>query len=111
MPFDWKEYLTLAQFLSGRADEASKRSAISRAYYSVFNPAFARAELTSGAFPGGETSHMWCWNKYGSTPHPSCRKLAADGQRMERRRDRADYRQEIPRSDHEVRLVIEEAIQ
>jgi len=41
MPFDWTEYLVLANFLStqqGTASpaEASKRSAVSRAYFAVF---------------------------------------------------------------------------
>ncbi len=42
MPFDWKNYLTLAKFLANEdmtdicSNEASMRSAVSRAYYSVF---------------------------------------------------------------------------
>lgn len=41
MPFDWKEYLLLAQFLerSGNqnfSQEAALRSAVSRAYYAAF---------------------------------------------------------------------------
>jgi hypothetical protein len=41
MPFDWAEYLVLANFLStqqgaGSPAEASKRSAVSRAYFAVF---------------------------------------------------------------------------
>ena len=47
MPFDWNEYLVLARQLATAGDEASKRSAISRAYYFVFKMAFARAEATA----------------------------------------------------------------
>ena len=41
MPFDWKEYLALAGFVSnqhgsGFSDEATKRCAISRAYYAAY---------------------------------------------------------------------------
>lgn len=40
MPFNWKEYLSLALFLQGRANnysqEASFRCAASRAYYAAF---------------------------------------------------------------------------
>ena len=31
---------------------------------SSFNIAFARAEATAGAYPGGESFHNWCWQKY-----------------------------------------------
>jgi len=51
MPFDWNEYLALARRLAAAGDEASKRSAISRAYYFVFNSAFSRAEATAGGYP------------------------------------------------------------
>ena len=40
MPFDWKEYFSLAQYLnsgsSSFSSEAGARSAISRAYYAAF---------------------------------------------------------------------------
>ena len=41
MSFDWKEYLNLAYFLSGRREktyspEGGYRSAVSRAYYAAF---------------------------------------------------------------------------
>jgi hypothetical protein len=51
MPLDWNEYFVLARQLATARDEASKRSAISRAYYFVFNIAFFRAEATAGGYP------------------------------------------------------------
>ena len=36
MKFDWKEYFNLAKELAGTTEEAKLRSAVSRAYYSVF---------------------------------------------------------------------------
>ena len=39
MPFDWTEYARLAEELGTRPDEASLRTAISRAYYSVYHQA------------------------------------------------------------------------
>ncbi len=41
MPFDWKEFLNLAEHLHknipyGCSEEAAKRSSVSRAYYAVF---------------------------------------------------------------------------
>ncbi len=107
MPFDWNEYLVLARKLAAANDEASKRSAISRAYYFVFNLAFERAESTTGGFPGGETTHKWCWDRYESTPDANCRRLGIEGARMKRLRVKADYKaSDIPRLDDEVRRTL-----
>lgn len=52
MSFDWREYLNLASILSGNADEASQRTAISRAYYAVFHAATLHAKANGyGARP------------------------------------------------------------
>lgn len=112
MPFDWNNYLTLAEELATRADEAAKRSAISRAYYCVFNLAFARAQSNAGSPPGEYGHHQWCWDRYKSTPEPSCRQLGIDGERMKWRRVRADYNPaDIRRLDDEVRRMLDEARQ
>jgi hypothetical protein len=39
MPFDWSAYRTVAETLKDDADEASQRSAISRAYYCAYHQA------------------------------------------------------------------------
>ncbi len=112
MPFDWNNYLTLAEELATRADEASKRTAISRAYYCVFNLAFTRAVNTAGRYPGGESYHKWCWSKYEGTPDESCRQLGIDGSRMAQRRVRADYKDaDIHRLDDKVGRMLEDARQ
>jgi hypothetical protein len=110
MPFDWNNYLALAEELATRTDEASKRTAISRAYYCVFNLAFARAESTAGRYPGGESFHNWCWGKYKRGPDRSCMQLGITGDRMKTRRVQADYKPaDFPRLDEEVRWMLEEA--
>ena len=112
MPFDWNNYLILAEELARRADEASKRTAISRAYYYVFNLAFARAESTAGPYPGGESYHNWCWSKYENTRDRSCNQLGNSGVRMKRMRVKADYKiAAIHRLDDEVRRMLEDARQ
>ena len=90
MPFEWAMYLTLAEELATRPDEASQRTAISRAYYFVFNLAFARAESTAGRCPVKEGRHAWCWNKYMQSPDSDCQqpmrgesRPALDGLRQE----------------------------
>ena len=67
MPFDWNEFLTLARELAAKTDDASKRTAISRAYYCVFNLATARADfralsgiaLRPGYVPMPSDSQPW----------------------------------------------------
>ena len=81
-PFDWKNFLTLAEDLAKRKDDASRRTAISRAYYCVFNLAFSRAESAGCRYPQGEGYHQWCWRKYSETPDASCQKLGFGGKRM-----------------------------
>jgi|SRR5207302_1167017 len=103
MPFDWNDFLSLAEQLARGTDEASKRTAISRAYYCVFNLAFARAESIGCRYPRGEGYHQWCWRKYSETPDSTCRKLGVDGKRMLALRVRADYKAgEIRRLDDTV---------
>ena len=112
MAFDWNNYLTLAEQLATRPDEASKRTAISRAYYCVFNLAFERAESTAGRHPEGESYHRWCWSKYERTPDGSCKQLGIDGSRMAQRRVRADYNaSDIRRLEDQVRRMLGEARQ
>lgn len=113
MAFDWNEFLSLAQQLARSTDEASKRTAISRAYYCVFNVANARAELTVGPRPWGEqSSHQWCWHQYRETPNRACARLGNTGERLKRMRVEADYNPIVrPRLDDEVRRILAEAHQ
>jgi len=112
MPFDWNNYLTLAEDLATRTDEASKRTAISRAYYCVFNLAYARAESSAGHKPDRESYHNWCWNKYKNTPDKLCKQLGVNGDRMKSRRVNADYKPtDNPRLDDEVQRMLEDARQ
>jgi len=93
MPFDWMEYLRLAQTLAANGDEASKRTAISRAYYFVFNLAYARVEDNCGRKPPGPPGiHAWCWEKYSSNRQAVCRALGIEGSRLKRLRHDADYK-------------------
>jgi len=110
MPFDWNNFLTLAHELATKMDEASKRTAISRAYYCVFNLALARAESKVGPRPQKVPSHQWCWDQYISTPNLTCRQLGNTGDRMKRMRAKADYvATDNPRLDDEVQRMLQEA--
>ena len=93
MPFDWLEFLRLAQTLAANGDEASKRTAISRAYYFIFNLAYTRAEHNCGPKPMGPPgTHAWCWQKYSSNLDAACHALGVEGDRLKRLRHAADYK-------------------
>jgi len=110
MPFDWNDFLSLAEELAQRVDNAARRSAISRAYYSAFNQAYARAEATAGPRPNDQPFHSWCWRTYTSTQDARCRRIGIEGERIKRLRVKADYdRSDNPRIEDEVRRALEEA--
>jgi hypothetical protein len=109
MPFDWNEYLTLAEQLAQVNDEASKRSSVSRAYYSAFHDALSRAEQKCGPKQGGN-SHQWCWDKYMYTLDPACNQIGIDGDRLKAKRVKADYNAEaIKRLDEYVARALADA--
>ena len=109
MPFDWNDFLLLAEELANRNDTASKRTAISRAYYSILNIAIARVKAVGGQ-PPNENTHNWCWQKYNAGPDPACIQLGITGQRIKAKRVRADYETaDFTNLEQEVQRVLLEA--
>jgi len=86
-PFNWAEYLRLATELSATQDEASHRSSISRAYYSIFHAATIKAQ--SNGYSG--RSHQKLWALYQRDADRNCRKLSTIGNTMKVAREDADY--------------------
>jgi uncharacterized protein (UPF0332 family) len=85
--FDWAEYLRLATQLSQNSDEASHRTSISRAYYSIFHAATVQAQRNGYA----GRSHKKLWAIYQSDADRNCRKLSTIGNTMKVAREDADY--------------------
>ncbi len=108
-PFDWTSYYTLANELAGRADEASLRSAISRAYYYVYHLALARAAGNGFEILPGEGSHTQLWRNYSLSPELTCRKLAEIAKRLKEKRERADYHERYPRINDEIPGMLTDA--
>ena len=107
--FDWAEYLKLAEELGKRSDEASLRSAISRAYYYVFHLALKRAQANDFTFvPGG--MHTQLWRVFSESPEPDCRRLGAIAGRLKRQRERADYDNGFVRVDEEIPGTLADAL-
>jgi uncharacterized protein (UPF0332 family) len=94
-PFNWSEYLRLATELSKNADEASHRTSISRAYYSVYHAAFQVA-IRNG-YASGSNSHAGLWRVFSKDADRECRRLAALANTMKFARENADYKALFPR--------------
>ena len=94
MPFEWSSYLVLAKQLSAQGTEEANRSAISRAYYATF--CTGRNHLrTKGLMPPetGE-AHRWVWDRFLGARR-DCKNLGVCGDRLLRRRWKADYDDEV----------------
>lgn len=93
--FDWPDYLDFARRIAAETDnEAALRTAISRAYYAVFNFALERL-VEHGFIPGGPDPHRRVWRAYQSSDNPDCRRIGAIGFLLRDRRNVADYRRHV----------------
>jgi uncharacterized protein (UPF0332 family) len=110
-PFDWQEYFGLADELGRRADEASLRTAISRAYYYVYHLALARAEANTYRPLPGEGNHTQLWRVFSKSPEPDCQRLAIIAARLKEKRERADYENHYARVAEEVPELLADAQQ
>lgn len=109
MPFDWTDFLRLADDLATRSDEASLRSALSRAYYYVFHLARKRVLRNGFVFRRDEGSHVQVWRNFSSSPDLECVKLAQIAERLKENRRRADYDNLFPRIDDYIAVALEDA--
>jgi uncharacterized protein (UPF0332 family) len=106
--FDWSKYHDLANELSKRHDEASLRSALSRAYYYVYHIALERAEANSFTVRAGEGSHTQLWRVFSGSPVAECQKLAEIASRLKQKRERADYNQRYVRIEEDIPEMLDE---
>jgi len=95
--------------LESHGDEASLRSAVSRAYYYVYHLALARAEQNQYRPPKESGSHIDMWRVYSESPVPECIRLGVIGERMFRKRVDADYRATVPRLVEVTQDVLQDA--
>ena len=100
--FDWGKYLELALSLGESSDEASARSAVSRAYYAVFCSARNWLKENEQDFfmtPSGE-NHKIVWDYFNQGPQRLRKKIATDGRRLRGQRNTADYDDEVTGLDN-----------
>ncbi|GAB4409013.1 MAG: hypothetical protein Kow00106_02350 [Anaerolineae bacterium] len=107
--FDWSEYYLLAKSLAGQDDEASQRSAVSRAYYAAFCSARNQLRQEGESIPNTGKAHEVVWDHYQNNPEKRRRQIGQQGKRLRRKRNRADYDDEIVNLDHVVRDAMETA--
>ena len=91
--FSWTEYLRLATELARNDDEASQRTATSRAYYAVFHAATLHAKGNGYS----ERSHGRLWKMYHADSDANARRLSALGNQMKVAREDADYVEAVSR--------------
>jgi uncharacterized protein (UPF0332 family) len=108
-PFDWSGYFQLAEELAKRQDEASIRSALSRAYYYVYHLALQRAQDNGFSTLPGEGTHKQLWRNYSGSPEPDCQTLAEIAARLKEKRERADYQQTYNRIADEIPGMLADA--
>lgn len=89
--FDWRGFLALADELSGRDDEASLRSAVSRAYYSAFCSARNWLQEDGAAVPKTSQAHRREWNEFEGHSDVERRRVGQLGNRLRHSRNKADY--------------------
>jgi hypothetical protein len=95
--FDWTEFLNLAEELADRDDEAARRSAVSRAYYSVFCVARDALEIR-GLFNRREAAshHQEVWDAFVDDSRREWKRIGAVGHLLREERRQADYDEQVP---------------
>ena len=88
--FDWTAYLVLAQRLAKEPDEAARRTAVSRAYYAVFNKARLLLEREGTVINNTGRAHDDVWRTLEAAGRGR-RRLGAEGKRLRELRRKADY--------------------
>lgn len=109
MPFNWRDYLSLAQELSQRQDEAAIRSAISRAYYAALCSARLYLETQGKTISTmGADSHSQIWNAF-QGKGKAANAVFQRGQSLKRHRQRADYENEVVSLSNDIIAAIKDA--
>jgi uncharacterized protein (UPF0332 family) len=92
MPFDWSAYRTVAQTLKENTDEASHRSAVSRAYYFAYHQALNHlAEHHGFLFSESRPAHDQVWREF-EHRGMTYREVWYKGDKLKKMRVNADYR-------------------
>ena len=110
--FDWYSYLKLANDLMDcdKDDpliEAKLRSAISRAYYSVFIPARNHLKDNGRRCPIETPTHKWVINEYKTNSNKDWQVIGDQLDQLRGYRHKADYEDRYEAVDYDVDVAIE----
>lgn len=95
--FDWATLLNLAEELAQRPDEASQRSAVSRAYYAAFCSARNKLRDKNEFTPTGRgKDHDNVWELLQTSAHKERRRIGCLGNGLKIMRGKVDYVDEVP---------------
>ena len=104
MLFDWNTYKDLAEELRQRDDEASKRSAVSRLYYSVYwNARIFLEENQDYLYSENKEPHAQIWHEF-IRQGKIFKNIGENGKRLRNKRNSADYEQEILRMEDDLEV-------
>ncbi|MGH9844554.1 MAG: hypothetical protein ACREEM_38015 [Blastocatellia bacterium] len=96
--FDWSDYEKLARSLRN-GDEAAKRSAISRLYYSIYHRALQKLEeVTDFAYSADKPAHQQVWDRYANEGR-TLTAIGRKGKELRGYREKADYASAITSLD------------
>jgi uncharacterized protein (UPF0332 family) len=97
MSFNWNDFRKVAEDLRG-GEEAEKRTAISRIYYSVYHLAKLHLESEDFQFRQFESSHRQIWDEYKDRGRTFAA-VGHAGDRLRANRIKADYINQIENVD------------
>ena len=103
--FEWTDFLEVAEELASRDNEASRRSAISRAYYCAYHRARILIERDNIWLPKDGRSHREVWNVL-EHQHEPRRTIGEIGRKLFRARLNADYSSENLATPEETNLAM-----
>ena len=86
-----RDFLTLASCLVAGADEASWRTAVSRAYYAAFHVARQLMNDLGFTVPYADRAHGYLWLRLQNSGEPSVVQAGADLKDLRGLRNKADY--------------------
>jgi uncharacterized protein (UPF0332 family) len=85
------DFLEVADEWAGGIREAEWRSAVSRAYYSVFHVARRLLQQSGFKVPDGEQAHAYLWLRLSNAGQPDVRQVGLNLNHLRGIRNRADY--------------------
>ena len=114
MSFDWSQYLILAKELSTStalscSEEALKRCAISRAYYSVLIQSRSKMAARLGVRPPKWGTHGWTLDRLRLDGDRHLKQIGIELGRIKKKREKADYEDDISNISKELDYTLQVA--